>query len=293
MAKTNPLDSLDKVDDFTDEVVSLADSKKYKSTKRSINYICRGLTIETKNYRPEKSIDQIDLYVKTKDKITRILYSEISKHLFNLEPSERVIFLTNVEKLLIYSLGKEDNINGDVAKIVVKIYDHTQLVNYQIENMNNIFVHRIADAKVDLHSEIKGIEKEYITILGIFAAIMLAFVGTFTFSTSVLNNVSNTTAFKLAVIAAVIGLVFYNLLGMLIDFLKDINEKMAKAEDGKKKKDSTRKFVNVILLIIILTSLVGYGISKISFPEKIYIPASQEQIDNLPPPSETTVENGE
>ena len=51
--------------------------------------------------------------------------------------------------------------NDDVAKIVVKIYDHTQLVNYQIENMNAIFAKRIADAKVDLHSEIQGVEKEY------------------------------------------------------------------------------------------------------------------------------------
>lgn len=283
MANTNPLDSLDRVDDSTDDLVKPDNSKKYKATKRQINSICRGLTIETKDYRPEKSIEKIEIYVKTKDKMARILYSEISNHLFNLEPDKRVIFLTNVEKMLIYSLGKEDSINGDVAKIVVKIYDHTQLVNYQIENMNDIFAQRIADAKVDLHSEIKGVEKEYITILGIFAAIMLAFVGTFTFSTSVLNNVTNTNAYKLAVISVVIGLVFYNLVGMLIDFLKDINEKAEKTDDGKKKRDSTRMLVNVILLIIILASLVGYGITKISLPEKVYIGTSQEQVQDLHP----------
>ena len=88
---------------------------------------------------------------------------------------------------MIYALGN-DSIDPDSVKIVVKIYDHTQLVNYQIESMNNIFAQRIADAKVDLHKEIKGVEKEYITILGIFASIVLAFVGSFTFSTSVLNN---------------------------------------------------------------------------------------------------------
>lgn len=290
MDKINPLDSLEKVDDSTEECVKLADSKKYKATKRKIYAICHGLTIETKAYRPEKSVEQIDLYVKTKDKMTRILYSEISNYLFNLEPNERVIFLTNVEKMLIYSLGKEDSINDDVAKIVVKIYDHTQLVNYQIENMNAIFAKRIADAKVDLHSEIKGVEKEYITILGIFAAIMLAFVGTFTFSTSVLNNVTNTNVYKLAVISVVIGFVFYNLVGMLIDFLKEINGKEDRRDDGKGIA-STRKLVNAFLLAIIFASLIGYGLTQISFPEKVYIGMSQEQIQEQQPSTESVAGN--
>ena len=202
-----------------------------------------------------------------------------------MEPNERVIFLTNVEKLLIYSLGKESDIAEDVAKIIVKIYDHTQLVNYQIENMNSIFVQRIADAKVDLHSEIKGIEREYITILGLFAAIVLSFVGTFTFSTSVLDNVTDTNVYKLVVIAVVIGLVFYNLIGILIDFLKDINEKAVRKDDGKK--FTTRALVNVVFAVIILVSLLGYGITKISLPQKVYIGTTDEQVDDFQSHSET------
>lgn len=278
MADSKSLDSLIKVDDSTDGFVKLNNSKKYKATKRKIISICRGLTIETKEYLPGKTIEQIESYVKDKNKMERIPYSEISNHLFNLEPNQRVIFLTNVENMLIYSLGKEDSIDSDVAKIVVKIYDHTQLVNYQIENMNDIFVQRIEDAKIDLHSEIKGIEKEYITILGIFAAIVLAFVGTFTFSTSVLNNVTNTNVYKLAVISVVIGFVFYNLIGMLIDFLRDIN---GKGINNKPEiHNSRRKTVNILLFIIIIVSLIGYGITKISLPEKVYIGSAQEQVQD-------------
>ena len=76
------------------------------------------------------------------------------------------------------------------------------------------------------HKEIKGIQKEYITILGIFAAIMLAFVGSFTFSTSVLNNVGKTDVFELVIVALVIGLVFILLISILIDFLREINDKV-------------------------------------------------------------------
>lgn len=182
--------------------------------------------------------------------------------------------------MLIYSLGKEDVISEDVAKIVVKIYDHTQLVNYQIEHMNGIFVDRITDAKVDLHTEIKGVQREYITILGIFAAIMLAFVGTFTFSTSVLNNVTNTNAYKLSVIAVVIGLVFYNLVSMLLDFLKDINGQTKMDTNGKKIIDYRRVFVNCVLAIIIVISLIGYGLTKIRMPEKVYVEVLQDKVNN-------------
>lgn len=158
------------------------------------------------------------------------------------------------------------------------------VINYSIENMNSIFAQRVADAKVDLHSEIKGIEKEYITILGIFAAIVLSLVGTFTFSTSVLNNVTDTNVYKLVVVAVVIGLVFYNLIGMLIDFLKDINEKKARKDDGRK--ITTRTLVNILLVIIILVSLLGYGITKISLPQKVYIGTAEEQVDDFQSHSE-------
>lgn len=57
---------------------------------------------------------------------------------------------------------------------------------HQIENVNNIFANSIGEAKENLQKQIKGVEKEYITILGIFAAIVLAFVGGITFSNSVL-----------------------------------------------------------------------------------------------------------
>ena len=106
---------------------------------------------------------------------------------------------------------------------------------------------------------------------------MLAFVGTFTFSTSVLNNVTDTNVYKLAVISIVIGFVFYNLVGMLIDFIKEINGKSAGSIDGKKT-TSTSKLVNVLLIAIILVSLLGYGISHISLPEKVYIGILQEQV---------------
>ena len=61
----------------------------------------------------------------------------------------------------------------DSKRIIIKIYDHFQLALHQIENVNNIFASSIEEAKENLKKEIKGVEKEYISILGIFAAIVI------------------------------------------------------------------------------------------------------------------------
>ncbi len=237
MASNEKLNALDRTDDgATSHVVKLDNSKKYNNSKRKINQICRNLTLDTKSFIPIKSVEQIAVYLRTKDKMTRILYSEISNYMFNMESEQRMVFLTNVESLLIFSLDvgnlsgaildkDPDTLVDDIAKIIVKIYDHTQLVNYQIENMNTIFAQSISDAKLDLHKEIKGIEKEYISILGIFAAIVLAFVGGITFSSSVLQNIGKVSIYRLLVVVVMLAFVIVNVIWLLIKFIAEINDK--------------------------------------------------------------------
>lgn len=112
----------------------------------------------------------------------RILYSEISSYVFAMDMNARGVFATNVEKLMIYALNtKSEEISDDCCKMIVKIYDHFQLALNQTENVKMILGARIEETKINLKNEIKGIEKEYISILGIFAAIVLAFVGGITF----------------------------------------------------------------------------------------------------------------
>lgn len=237
MASNEKLNALDRTDDgATSHVVKLDNSKKYNNSKRKINQICRNLTLDTKSFIPIKSVEQIAVYLRTKDKMTRILYSEISNYMFNMESEQRMVFLTNVESLLIFSLDvgnlsgvildkDPDTLVDDIAKIIVKIYDHTQLVNYQIENMNTIFAQSISDAKLDLHKEIKGIEKEYISIFGIFAAIVLAFVGGITFSSSVLQNIGKVSIYRLLVVVVMLAFVIVNVIWLLIKFIAEINDK--------------------------------------------------------------------
>lgn len=240
--------------------VSLEKSKKYTNTKRKVNGICRALCKETKDYRPEKTVENIQAYLDFKDKLDRILYSEISNFVFSLDMSSRGAFATNVEKLLLYSLDDDNKISEDCRKMITKIYDHFQLALNQIENVNSIFASSIEDAKINLYEEIKGVEKEYISILGIFASIVLAFVGGITFSSSVLQNISGVSIYRLLIVIDLLALVLINAICILIKFIFVINNK----DTGLLKVEKINAFCLILAMGILLawflnaSSLAGF-----------------------------------
>lgn len=221
---SDKLDALLKTDDKT--TVSLDSSKKYINTKRKINGICKALSKETKDYDPAKTVENIQNYLENKDKMERILYSEISSYVFAMDMNARGVFATNVEKLMIYALNaKSEEISDDCCKMIVKIYDHFQLALNQTENVKMILGAGIEETKINLKNEIKGIEKEYISILGIFAAIVLAFVGGITFSSSVLQNIGSVSIYRLLIIVVLLAFVLVNVIWLLVKFIAEINSK--------------------------------------------------------------------
>ena len=148
----------------------------------------------------------------------------------------------------------------DIRKEIIKLYDHTNLdisrINYTkrmagetqselarakvlIEDLENKLAESDiarADAISHLNRESsklkeevrdgqKKMQNEYITILGIFAAIVLAFTGGMTFSSSVLENIDKASIYRMFSIVLILGLVLSNLIWILIDFLRDINGK--------------------------------------------------------------------
>ena len=221
---SDKLDALLKTDDKT--TVSLDSSKKYINTKRKINGICKALSKETKDYDPVKTVENIQNYLENKDKMERILYSEISSYVFAMDMNARGVFATNVEKLMIYALNaKSEEISDDCCKMIVKIYDHFQLALNQTENVKMILGAGIEETKINLKNEIKGIEKEYISILGIFAAIVLAFVGGITFSSSVLQNIGSVSIYRLLIVVVLLAFVLVNVIWLLVKFIAEINSK--------------------------------------------------------------------
>lgn len=174
----------------------------------------------------------------------------------------------------------------DIRKEIIKLYDHTNLdisrINYTkrmagetqselarakvlIEDLKNKLaesdvaraeaVNHLNTESSKLKEEVrdgqKKMQNEYITILGIFAAIVLAFTGGMTFSSSVLENIDKASIYRMIAIVLILGLVLSNLIWLLIDFLRYINGK------------SIRKWwliavTDVVLLLGLLLTFLSY-----------------------------------
>lgn len=219
-------DSIEQLQRDTPEEINVnaPNSMKLERMRRGVFAVCETFAVPTREYNAVTTENEILKFIHSEGGVLRILYSEINMRLMNMTLEERGVFSTNVEKFLSFVLGTDEH-EIDVVKIALKVYDHTQLVISQITNVSEILSPRLDDVKIAMKEEMKIIEREYITILGIFAAIMLAFVGSYTFSTSVLNNIGKVSLSSLIIIASLIGTIFYKIISLLLSFLYDINGK--------------------------------------------------------------------
>lgn len=144
-----------------------------------------------------------------------------------------------------YQASNKDG-NGkhiDICKEINKLYDHINLeisrLNYtkHIERRTQSDLQRVNSALGDVESKVLQIEdniekadameKQYITILGIFAAIVLAFTGGIAFSTSVLENIDSISIYRLCIVLVGLAFVLTNTIYILTRFIQEINKRSA------------------------------------------------------------------
>ena len=185
---------------------------------------------QAKNYDGDKLIDIsksiIKLFDHTNLEVARINYT---KQLNNATKSD----LASTKELLKKQREEFDNTKSETETIRNTLREETEKANKKIEDNQ------------------KQMQNEYVTILGIFAAIVLAFTGGMTFSSSVLNNISKASVYRLSLISFIIGLVFFNLIWVLIDFVRDINGKTIR-------KKWLFVVVNIIMVGGIICSCLAY-----------------------------------
>lgn len=212
--------------------------------------ICKQLINESSTYNPSQTIETIEHFINSRNENNRIQYSELSNFLFSLrQEQQRGIFNTNLQKLNEFSQGNS-SISNDCKKIIIKLLDHTQLVIYQIENSKSIVEEGISENIKEFKSELKNVEREYITILGIFSGIVLAFVGSLIFSTSVLQYINSISVYRLFFVIILIGLILINALYFLFAFILKINQHTL---------DLSKKLIWINLIAIIILILIFFA----------------------------------
>lgn len=81
---------------------------------------------------------------------------------------------------------------------------------------------KIGEIDSKTEEKLKSLQKEYIAILGIFAAIIIAFTSGTTFSASVLQNIDKAGIYRLAFVVLSIGLFLFLMVSSLYMFLNRI-----------------------------------------------------------------------
>lgn len=229
--------------------------------------ICKQLINESSTYNPSQTIETIEYFINSRNKNNRIQYSELSNFLFSLrQEQQRGIFNTNLQKLNEFSQGNR-YISNDCKKIIIKLLDHTQLVIYQIENSKSIVEEGISENIKEFKSELKNVEREYITILGIFSGIVLAFVGSLIFSTSVLQYINSISIYRLFFVIILIGLILINALYFLFAFILKINQHPL---DLSKKLKWINFSAILILILIFFAWLFDISMLKTLIHNKFY-----------------------
>ncbi|ARR00298.1 hypothetical protein [Campylobacter porcelli] len=202
-------------------------------------------------FRLNGNIDKLkEVYVSSTDNASedfRHKYSKIFLILSRIDREKNELSIDNLMEAIEEARAYiEDESNGYSTNFVnkfLKLYDHVVLEILQIkymreienkgENNNSETIKKLKEAQILAENasnsaskatkKINDMQKEYITILGIFASIVFAFVAGLTFSTSVLSNIHQASVYRLSFIVCLIGLFITNILHYLYAFIREIH----------------------------------------------------------------------
>ncbi|MFR2126469.1 MAG: hypothetical protein ACLS4P_08070 [Dorea sp.] len=180
----------------------------------NINILAQNMEIIKEGYRSNVNKDANGKPIDISKEIVK-LYDHINLDIGRLNYTHRITENTTAElsktKLLIEQLQEQME---DAKR-------KTERFSSDFETKANVLSDEIKEGQ-------KKMQNEYITILGIFAAIVLAFTGGMTFTSSVLENIHKSSIYRIAFITLIIGCILFNLIWLLIDFIRNMNEKAIK-----------------------------------------------------------------
>ncbi len=173
-------------------------------------------------------------------------YSELTTIILNAtknDPEQDLMILAQnlrglEEKLNSHSQNAKLEIANlqDIKSRIAKFYDHVNLECVRLQDFSEK-ISRLQNTYKELDKNYKELDKnykelsenlnkqqtQYITILGIFASIVLTFVSGLVFSNSILSNIDKASIYRLVFVMAFIALFVGNILYFLFAFLIKIS----------------------------------------------------------------------
>ncbi len=213
------------------------------------------------------------------DENFRHSYAEISIFLEQKTyPDQRDSLVEHIDKLLIYLCDKDYSIN--VIKKVGKLADHIQLESVRLSRIENIkFIgeqiksknvveqeklkENVKKAK-ELKTDLKNINTQLVSVLGIFTGIVISIFGGMSFFSSVFNNINDVGKYRLVFITTLVGFTLFNLIAFMFSALFSLTGKSFSLFPKSSRFYSSKKLHSIIYIttnIIFITIMIAVFIS--------------------------------
>lgn len=219
---------------FYTDIFSVLTQIQQNSELGDINILGQNLTMIRNGYKPQNKATDGKRIIDVSDAIKK-LYDHVNLDIARIAYSDGADRKISGESSLENLQSEMNSLQRELQKAqeIKKDYEDTEKKIIEVEN------------KLD------NSQKEYITILGIFAAVVLAFTGGIAFSTSVLNNIAQASVYRTIFVALIIGLVLINVLFGLFYYINSLV--------NKEKKIFPLVISNIIIIALLIATLVAWN----------------------------------
>lgn len=138
--------------------------------------------------------------------------SIVEKDYFDTEDKDKCRFVGLYKPLTKLA----DHISLEIGRYSQSLINEDRIKD--LEKRNLALQEQLSKSKDDLdkmNKDMQNTQKEYVAILGIFAAVVLTFTGGIAFTTSVFENIASVSIYRITFISVVIGIVLTNILLVL------------------------------------------------------------------------------
>ncbi len=217
---------------FYTDIFSVLTQVQQNPDLGDINILGQNLDIIRNGYNPQNKSADGQRTIDVSDAINK-LYDHV-----NLDIAR-----------IAYSDAADRRISGESSLETLQTQINT--FHTEVQAINKDF--EATEKKLsDVENKLGNSQKEYISILGIFAAVVLAFSGGIAFSTSVLNNIAQASIYRTVGISLIIGLVLINVLFGLFYYISSLV--------SKDKKDILPLIIsNVIFVVLLALTIIAWN----------------------------------
>lgn len=248
---------------YSSDIFIVLNNLQRDASKGSIDVLGQNIELIRQGYQKKNTTSDGEL--KDIEENIRKLYDDL-----NLEISRILSDEANAWK---YSL--KDNI----VQLSQKIEESKNTLENTEQKLGEMEqkVKETEEKQIEIAGRIESSQKEYIAILGIFAAIVLAFTGGITFSTSVLQNMHQASIYRVLLVVVLIGFVLVNTLFILFKFIHRMTRVTAENSIGVK----FPIIFNTVVVLVLLAIVLSWAFGAVEYRDKVLQSSSEPILENV------------